>query len=58
MLCLGDTVGYGAEPLACVELVAQRAQAIVGGNHEYAVAGRQDLSWFNRYARAAADWTH
>jgi diadenosine tetraphosphatase ApaH/serine/threonine PP2A family protein phosphatase len=29
----------------------------VGGNHEHAVAGRLDLAWFNRYARAAAEWT-
>ena len=57
VLCLGDTVGYGADPLPCVELVAERAQVIVGGNHEYAVAGRLDLAWFNRYARAAAEWT-
>ena len=57
VLCLGDTVGYGAEPLACVELVAERAEAVVGGNHEHAVAGRLDLAWFNRYARAAAEWT-
>jgi diadenosine tetraphosphatase ApaH/serine/threonine PP2A family protein phosphatase len=57
VLCLGDTVGYGADPLPCVELVAERAQAIVSGNHEYAVAGRLDLAWFNRYARAAAEWT-
>ena len=58
VVCLGDTVGYGADPLLCVELMAERAQTIVGGNHEYAVAGRLDLSWFNRYARAAAEWTH
>lgn len=57
LLCLGDTVGYGADPLACVELVAEHAQVIVGGNHEYGVAGRLDLGWFNRYARAAAEWT-
>jgi diadenosine tetraphosphatase ApaH/serine/threonine PP2A family protein phosphatase len=57
LLCLGDTVGYGADPLPCVELVAERAQAIVGGNHEHAVAGRLDLGWFNRHARAAAEWT-
>jgi diadenosine tetraphosphatase ApaH/serine/threonine PP2A family protein phosphatase len=57
VLCLGDTVGYGADPLPCVELVAERAQAVVGGNHEHAVAGRLDLAWFNRYARAAAEWT-
>jgi diadenosine tetraphosphatase ApaH/serine/threonine PP2A family protein phosphatase len=57
VLCLGDTVGYGADPLPCVELVAERAQAIVGGNHEYAVTGRMDLRWFNRHARVAAEWT-
>jgi diadenosine tetraphosphatase ApaH/serine/threonine PP2A family protein phosphatase len=57
VLCLGDTVGYGADPLPCVELIAAQAGAIVAGNHEYAVAGRLDLAWFNRYARAAAEWT-
>jgi diadenosine tetraphosphatase ApaH/serine/threonine PP2A family protein phosphatase len=50
-------VGYGADPLPCVELVAARAQVVVAGNHEHAVAGRLDLGWFNRYARAAAEWT-
>jgi diadenosine tetraphosphatase ApaH/serine/threonine PP2A family protein phosphatase len=57
VLCLGDTVGYGADPLACVELIAERAQAIVGGNHEHAVAGLLGLGWFNRHARVAAEWT-
>ena len=57
VLCLGDTVGYGADPLACVELIAERSEAIVAGNHEHAVADRLDLGWFNRYARAAAEWT-
>jgi diadenosine tetraphosphatase ApaH/serine/threonine PP2A family protein phosphatase len=57
MLCLGDTVGYGADPLACVDLVAERAAATVCGNHEHAVAGQLGLEWFNRYARAAAEWT-
>ena len=57
VLCLGDVVGYGADPGPCVELVATRAHAIVAGNHEHAVIGRLDLNWFNRYARAAAEWT-
>ena len=57
VLCLGDTVGYGADPQPCIELVAERAHMVVGGNHEHAVAGRLDLAWFNRYARAAAEWT-
>jgi diadenosine tetraphosphatase ApaH/serine/threonine PP2A family protein phosphatase len=57
VLCLGDTVGYGADPLACLETVAACAQTTVGGNHEWAVADRLDLRWFNRHARAAAEWT-
>jgi len=57
VLCLGDTVGYGADPVPCVELVADRAQVVVGGNHEHGVAGRLRLAWFNRHARAAAEWT-
>jgi diadenosine tetraphosphatase ApaH/serine/threonine PP2A family protein phosphatase len=57
LLCLGDTVGYGADPLPCVDLVAERAEASVGGNHEHAVIGRLGLEWFNRHARTAAEWT-
>jgi len=57
VLCLGDSVGYGADPGACVELLDARARAIVAGNHEHGVAGLLDLDWFNRWARAAAEWT-
>lgn len=57
VLCLGDVVGYGADPVACIERVADRAQAIVAGNHEHGVAGLLDLGWFNARARAAAEWT-
>ena len=57
LLCLGDLVGYGADPLACVEIVAARAYAITCGNHEYGVTGLLDLDWFNPHARAAAEWT-
>src|SRR2546425_8138096 len=57
ILCLGDVVGYGADPGACIERLAERAQVITAGNHEHGVAGLLDLDWFNRYARAAAEWT-
>ena len=57
VLCLGDVVGYGADPAPCVDLIGARARAVVAGNHEHAVIGRLDLSWFNRHARAAAEWT-
>jgi diadenosine tetraphosphatase ApaH/serine/threonine PP2A family protein phosphatase len=57
LLCLGDVVGYGADPEACIDLVGDRCAAVVAGNHEYGVVDRLDLAWFNPYARAAAEWT-
>jgi len=57
ILCLGDLVGYGADPVACIERVAERAVAVVAGNHEHGALGLLDLEWFNPLARAAALWT-
>ncbi len=57
VLCLGDLVGYGADPVACVETVARRAAAVVAGNHEHGAIGRGSLGWFNPVARAAILWT-
>ena len=55
--CLGDIVGYGADPDACVRLVLERAGLVVRGNHDKAVSGLMNLEWFNPIARAAALWT-
>lgn len=57
ILCLGDLVGYGADPGACLSLIRERAHAVVAGNHDYAVVGLTPLVFFNPYARAAAEWT-
>ena len=57
LVCLGDLVGYGADPVACVELVGARAAAVVAGNHEHGALGLMRLDWFNAFARAAALWT-
>lgn len=57
LLCLGGIIGYGADPEPCVDLVGERALAIVSGNHEHAVVGRLEPGWLNRWARAAAEWT-
>ena len=57
VLVLGDVVGYGADPLACIERVADRAVAVIAGNHEHGVAGLLTLDWFNDRARWAAEWT-
>jgi len=58
VVCLGDIVGYGADPGACLEVVADRSLAITVGNHDRAATGGLELSWFNREARVAAEWTH
>jgi diadenosine tetraphosphatase ApaH/serine/threonine PP2A family protein phosphatase len=37
--CLGDTVGYAADPAACIDLVRERCEVVIAGNHDLAVAG-------------------
>jgi predicted phosphodiesterase len=55
--CLGDLVGYGAEPDACVELAREHAAVCLAGNHDMAVTGEISLDEFTRGASLAAQWT-
>ncbi len=55
--CLGDLVGYGPQPNRCCELVAERADVCLVGNHDLGVLGRIDLEDFSPDAAAAARWT-
>jgi len=55
--CLGDVVGYGASPDACVDLVRARCEACLVGNHDLAALGRLDTSTFSAAAAAAVEWT-
>ncbi|HEV7770891.1 MAG TPA: metallophosphoesterase family protein [Solirubrobacterales bacterium] len=55
--CLGDVVGYGADPDACTALVRERAAVCLAGNHDLAVLGSIDISTFSETAAAAAVWT-
>ena len=57
LVCLGDTVGYGADPNAACELVRARCDFAVLGNHDAAVAGRMDYSYYYAAAREVLDWT-
>ena len=57
-VCLGDIVGYNANPHECLEEV--RALDILGGvmgNHDAVACGMQSLFGFNPYAAQAAQWT-
>lgn len=56
-LCLGDLVGYGADARACMALTRELDPIIVGGNHDWAVAGKLGLEYFNTQAQAAILWT-
>lgn len=53
VVCLGDVVGYGADPEACCALVRQRTSICLLGNHDAAVCGRMDLGFFYDAARDA-----
>ena len=55
--CLGDVVGYGAEPDACAELVRERCAVCLVGNHDLAVLGGLDISSFSEAAAEAVEWT-
>ena len=55
--CLGDLVGYGAEPDDCVALARERCNMSLAGNHDLVVTGEIPISDFSPSAAAAARWT-
>jgi predicted phosphodiesterase len=55
--CLGDVVGYGADPNYCVEVTREHCEIVLMGNHDHAALGLTPLDYFNQYAKAAARWT-
>jgi diadenosine tetraphosphatase ApaH/serine/threonine PP2A family protein phosphatase len=57
IVCLGDVVGYGASVNECCALVRQHAAVTLLGNHDAAVSGRMDYSFYYDAARHALDWT-
>jgi predicted phosphodiesterase len=57
MWCLGDLVGYGADPDYCVELAREHAAICLAGNHDLVVTGALPIEMFSRGAALAAAWT-
>jgi diadenosine tetraphosphatase ApaH/serine/threonine PP2A family protein phosphatase len=55
--CLGDLVGYGAQPDGCVALARDRCHVCLAGNHDLVVTGGIDIADFSPTAAAAARWT-
>lgn len=54
-VCIGDTVGYGASPNECCDIIRNLAAFTILGNHDAAVAGRMDYSYYYDAARNALD---
>jgi diadenosine tetraphosphatase ApaH/serine/threonine PP2A family protein phosphatase len=57
IVCLGDTVGYGANPNECLDIVRSATPYILLGNHDEAAVNPSIAHSFNRHARTAAEWT-
>ncbi len=56
-ICLGDIVGYGADPNYCIEKIKDLNCRCIGGNHDFAVVGKVNINYFNYAARTAILWT-
>jgi len=55
--CLGDVVGYNANPKECLDKVREMKMPCVKGNHDDYCSGENDLEGFNPHATAAIHWT-
>ena len=56
-VCLGDMVGYNADPIACLELVRDLQCPVVKGNHDEQASENTELTYFNPLAARAIQWT-
>ena len=56
-VCLGDVVGYNANPHECVEIIRNLDCPVVKGNHDEQASLTDDLSGFNPLAEEAINWT-
>ncbi|MBO4715329.1 MAG: metallophosphoesterase family protein [Verrucomicrobia bacterium] len=55
--CLGDVVGYGANPKECLDIVREMKIPTIKGNHDEYCSSGKDPEGFNEYAREAILWT-
>lgn len=57
ILCLGDLVGYGANPNEVIAEAREVMDVCVAGNHDFGAVGKTDMSIFSLTARTACLWT-
>jgi predicted phosphodiesterase len=55
--CVGDVVGYNANPKECLEIVRTMGMPVVKGNHDEYCSSEEDLEGFNPHAAEAVNWT-
>ncbi|MBU1299029.1 MAG: metallophosphoesterase, partial [Bacteroidetes bacterium] len=58
IICLGDVVGYGANPKECLKIIHEISSFILLGNHDQAAADVRYTESFTVYANVAARWTN
>lgn len=56
-VCLGDVVGYGANPKECLQIVREMKMPCVKGNHDEYCSNEEDPEGFNPHAAKAVVWT-
>lgn len=56
-LCVGDVVGYGANPKECIEKVSLLSATTIAGNHDRASVNLFPTEYFNDIAKEAIFWT-
>lgn len=56
-VCLGDLVGYGAEPNEVIDRIRDLGCPVIMGNHDWAVSDKKERNVFNPYAKTAIEWT-
>ena len=55
--CLGDVVGYGPRPNECADIVRERSDVVLVGNHDLAAVGSLSTAEFGPLASLSAVWT-
>ncbi|WP_018970905.1 metallophosphoesterase family protein [Rubritalea marina] len=56
-VCLGDVVGYNADPVKCLEKIQEMGCPVVKGNHDEDAGGEHSLEMMNPTAAEALQWT-
>ena len=55
IICLGDVIGYGPNPIECLEIIMENVQICLKGNHDEAFV--EGVCFFNPIAKSAIEWS-